>query len=213
MSLPRSFEVIELGLKTYPEALSLQQKYLAERLSGKIKDRLLIVEHPPVITEGRQASSADFFFAPAYYQAKGVEIHKTNRGGRLTYHGPGQLVAYFIFSLNDRKLSVPQFVENVEKVIMAVLREFQIKGATIQGMPGIFVGHKKIASLGFHIHKGVSMHGIAINVHNDLTPFSWFNPCGMPESYQITSMAQELAKPISLSQVTQSLVAMLSCYF
>src|SRR3990167_4907881 len=76
MSLPRSFEVIELGLKTYPEALSLQQKYLAERLSGKIKDRLLIVEHPPVITEGRQASSADFFFAPAYYQAKGVEIHK-----------------------------------------------------------------------------------------------------------------------------------------
>ncbi len=209
MNLSNSIEVISLGQVDYVAALQLQKKMQLHRLAHEIADTLMFLEHPPVITKGKQDCEQDFLQTKTFCEEQGVAIQEAGRGGRLTYHGPGQLVVYFIFSLRDRNLSVPQFVAKVEQAIILMLTQFHLQGKIIPDFPGVFIENRKIASLGFALHKGVSMHGIAINISNDLTPFSWINPCGMGAQYSLTSMAKELVNYPTLDEVQSILSELL----
>lgn len=193
-----------LGLTPYQEALSKMNQLRGERLSNKIPDQLLFLEHPPVITMGRRKSNDDFKRNPADFKKLGIEMVETDRGGKLTYHGPGQLVVYFIFNIEERRLKIGDLVWRGEEGILCFLKEKGIKASRDERNPGIWVGNDKIASLGFHVTKGVTTHGVALNVNNDLKPFSYFVPCGLAEA-GVTSVNLLTGKEFALKEISFNL--------
>jgi lipoate-protein ligase B len=179
--------VCELGLVPYREALSLQEAVRAARQADAVPDVLLLLEHPPVYTRGRRTEPGELPFADDWYAARGIEIVDVDRGGKLTYHGPGQLVGYPIVRLGG----VVEFLRTMESAIVGTLAGEGIEARGADERPtGVWVGERKIASLGIHVQRRVSTHGFAINVENDLEPFTWIVPCGL-EGVQITSVARE----------------------
>jgi lipoyl(octanoyl) transferase len=182
--------VCHLGLVPYAEAVAIQQELRACRWAGEIPDTLLLLEHPPTYTRGRRASAEELPFPESFYEAKGAEVHATNRGGRITYHGPGQLVGYPIMAVSD----VHEHLRTMEAAIIAALHETGVRGRSRHeegpDYTGVWVGDRKIASLGVHISRGISTHGFAVNVENDLEPFSWVIACGLPD-VRMTSIALE----------------------
>lgn len=172
----------------------------AQRQRGQIADTILTVEHPPVITEGRRPAGEDYHVPPEVLRAQGIAVEKVNRGGRLTYHGPGQLVAYYIISLPQRGLKVPAFVRAVEATALKTLEALGVRGQRREGCPGVWVGPRKIASIGLAVDRGVSMHGMALNIQPDFNHFRLIVPCGMPDC-EITSLTQETGQLLSFSQV------------
>ncbi|HKY62584.1 MAG TPA: lipoyl(octanoyl) transferase LipB [bacterium] len=199
-----SIQFESLGRRPFAEVLEMQLKLRRRRQAGEIGDRVLFVEHPRVITRGRRPAEEDFKISPAELQGRGFEVADAGRGGRLTYHGPGQLVAYFIVSLTMRKLSIPQFVRRVEESVIGSLGEFGIAAATREGCPGVWVGGSKIASVGFSVDRGVSMHGVAVNVDPRLEDFGVIVPCGIQDC-EITSMRQLLGRAPILVEVEELL--------
>lgn len=197
-------EVYHLGLLEYQAAISLMHNLREKRLQGAIPDTLLFLEHPPVITMGRQDASADFKLSAEEIRSKGVHIVQTDRGGRLTYHGPGQLVIYFILQLAEQKLTVDSLVCKAEAGLIEILEEYGIKSSINKSNPGLWIGNNKIASVGFHIHKGVTTHGVSLNVTNDLTPFTYMTPCGVKDAGQ-TSLFGESGQSPTLAQLAQKL--------
>jgi lipoyl(octanoyl) transferase len=189
--------VIRAGLVGYEEAARLQQAIAGERAAGKVPDTLLLLEHPPVYTRGRRTTADELPMGEDWYRMQGIEIVDTDRGGRLTYHGPGQLVAYPIMHLSG--MSVPDFVSNMERAMIAALSDHAVMARLFEGLTGVWVGAepppagdaRKIGSIGIHIHKGITTHGLAINVNNDLQPFEWAVPCGI-EACRMTSLGREL---------------------
>ncbi|HEX5035356.1 MAG TPA: lipoyl(octanoyl) transferase LipB, partial [bacterium] len=182
-----SIQFESLGRRPFAEVLALQLELRRRRQAGEIGDRVLFVEHPRVITRGRRPAEEDFKISPAELQDRGFDVADAGRGGKLTYHGPGQLVAYFIVSLMPRKLGIPQFVQRVEEAVIATLAEFGISASIREGCPGVWVGDSKIASVGFSVDRGVSMHGVAINVDPQLEDFGVIVPCGIQDC-EMTSM-------------------------
>jgi lipoate-protein ligase B len=182
--------VCHLGLVPYAEATALQETLRARRQAGEMPDMLLMLEHPPTYTRGRRSGAQELPFSEDFYAAKGIELHTTNRGGRVTYHGPGQLVGYSIMAVED----VIAHVRAMERAIVAALEEVGVEAhARPQDGPdytGVWVGPRKIASIGVHVSRGVSTHGFAVNVDDDVEPFSWVVACGLPE-VQMTSIALE----------------------
>lgn len=182
--------VCHLGLVPYERALAAQTSLRAARIAGEIPDTLLTLSHPPVYTRGRRAGGDDLPFAEDFYRARGHEVVDVDRGGRVTWHGPGQLVGYPIMAVGD----VVRFVRDMEAAILAALGEEGIgaRTRTAEGpdYTGVWVQDRKIASIGVHIHRGVSTHGFAVNVHNDLEPFNWVVACGLP-GVQMTSVERE----------------------
>jgi lipoyl(octanoyl) transferase len=183
--------VCHLGLLPYAEATAMQETLRARRQAGELPDLLLLLEHPPTYTRGRRSDAQELPFPEEFYADKGIELHETNRGGRITYHGPGQLVGYPIMAVDD----VIAHVRAIERAIVAALGETGIEArARPQDGPdytGVWVrGERKIASIGVHVSRGVSTHGFAVNVENDLEPFSWVVACGLPD-VQMTSVADE----------------------
>jgi lipoyl(octanoyl) transferase len=193
--------VIRAGLIGYEEAARLQQAIAAERADGLVPDTLLLLEHPPVYTRGRRTTADELPMGEDWYRMQGIEIVDTDRGGRLTYHGPGQLVAYPIIDLSelDKRDDVHAFVADMETAMIAALSDHGVDARLIDGLTGVWVGDepppagdaRKIGSIGIHIHKGISTHGLAINVNNDLQPFEWAVPCGI-EACRMTSLGREL---------------------
>jgi lipoyl(octanoyl) transferase len=183
--------VCHLGLVPYSDGLAIQETLRRRRIAGEIPDTLLLLEHPPTYTHGRRASAEELPFPDAFYDAKGIEVHPTDRGGKVTYHGPGQLVGYPIMAVGD----VGAYLRTMEGAIMAALGEAGVTGRSRheEGIDytGVWVEDRKIASIGLHISHGISTHGFAVNVENDLEPFSWVVACGLPE-VQMTSLAAEL---------------------
>jgi lipoate-protein ligase B len=179
--------VSRLGLVPYDEALALQRELRDRRAAGEIPDQLLVLEHPPVYTKGKRTQPADLPMPAEWYRERGIDVLETDRGGRVTYHGPGQLVAYPIMAVER----VADFVHGMERAIVAALADAGV-GAEARDTPftGVWVGEAKIASIGVRVRSGVSMHGLAVNVDNDLTPFEWIVPCGI-DHVQVTSVAQE----------------------
>jgi lipoyl(octanoyl) transferase len=182
--------VCHLGRVPYEEGLELQERLRSRVQAGEQDEVLLLLEHEPVYTLGRRSDASDLPMGEDWCRAQGIDVVKTRRGGKLTYHGPGQLVGYPIMRVGD----VPAFVATMEGAIVGALAEAGVtaRPRSHEGREytGVWVGERKIASIGIHVSRGVSAHGFAVNVTNDLAPFSWVVACGLP-SVSMTSVAQE----------------------
>jgi len=179
-----------MGTVPWREALAMQEQIRARRQAGELPDTLLLLEHPPVYTRGRRAHPGELALGEDFYRAQGIEVMDTNRGGRVTYHGPGQLVGYPIMGVSD----VVAHLRTIEQALVAALAQEGIaaRSRVDEGadFTGVWVQERKIASLGVHVSHGVSTHGFAVNVDNDLEPFSWVVACGLPD-VEMTSIARE----------------------
>jgi lipoyl(octanoyl) transferase len=182
--------VCEAGQVPYGEALALQEHLREARQAQAIPDVLLLLEHPAVYTRGRRSTEAELPLGESWYAAQGIEIVDVDRGGRITYHGPGQLVGYPIMQVGP----IIGFLRTMEEAIVAALGEEGIAARSGADRPtGVWVGERKIASLGIHVARRVTTHGFAVNVDNDLAPFGWIVPCGLP-GVQITSLAAQTGR-------------------
>ncbi|UDL04294.1 lipoyl(octanoyl) transferase LipB [Marinobacter sp. CA1] len=163
--------VRNLGLQPYAETLQAMQQFTAQRDADTL-DELWCLEHPPVFTQG-QAGKAEHLLAPG-----DIPVIQVDRGGQVTYHGPGQLVVYLMIDLKRRKLGIRDLVDHIEQAIVAVLAPLGIESAPRADAPGVYVGEAKIASLGLRVRRGCSFHGLALNIDMDMAPFRRINPCG-----------------------------------
>ena len=182
--------VCQLGTVEYGEALALQERVRAARQADEVPDVMLVLEHWPVYTRGRRSGEGELPMGEDWYRARGIEIVDVNRGGKITYHGPGQLVGYPIVRVDD----VLAYVRTLEQGLVAALAK---EGVAARARPedgpdytGVWVADRKIASIGVHLSRGVTTHGWAVNVENDLAPFSWVVACGLSE-VQMTSLIGE----------------------
>jgi len=182
--------VCNLPAIEYRESTALQERVRAARQAERIPDTLLLLEHPPVYTRGRRSDPAELSMGEAWYREQGIDIVDTNRGGRVTYHGPGQLVGYPIMRIDD----VVAYLRTMERAIVAALADAGISARARPGegpdFTGVWAAERKIASIGVHVARGVTTHGFAVNVDNDLAPFGWVVPCGLT-GVQMTSVLQE----------------------
>ena len=181
--------VASLGRVPYAEAVALQERVRAARQDDAIPDALLLLEHPPVYTKGRRTAAAELPMGEAWYLAQGIEVAESDRGGRVTYHGPGQLVGYPIMRIDD----VLAFVRTMEGALIRALADEGIEAEVREGLTGVWAGERKIGSIGVHVSRGVTTHGFAINVDNDLQPFEWIVPCGI-EGVRMTSICRETGR-------------------
>lgn len=181
----------QLGTVPWREALAMQEQIRARRQAGELPDTLLLLEHPPVYTRGRRSHPGELTLGADFYRSRGIEVVETNRGGRVTYHGPGQLVGYPVMGVSD----VLVHLRTIEQALVAALAQEGIAARSRvddgADYTGVWVDERKIASLGVHVSRGVSTHGFAVNVDNDLEPFSWVVACGLPD-VEMTSVAREL---------------------
>jgi lipoyl(octanoyl) transferase len=189
-----------LGLVPYAEALKIQRMLEQRRAAGELPDMLLLLEHPPVYTRGRRTTADELPMGEQWYRAQGIDVVDTDRGGRVTYHGPGQLVGYPIVSLRPYGDDVHGYVRRMEHVITASLAQYGIEAGCIEGLTGVWTPDpRKIASIGIHISRGITRHGFAINVNNDLQPFEWVVPCGL-DHCRMTSVTRETARQQDLGR-------------
>jgi lipoate-protein ligase B len=189
-----------LGVIDYEEALRLQNNLVRARGKGDLGDILLILEHPSVITVGRSGKQQNILASQATLQEKNIQIVFTDRGGDVTYHGPGQIIAYPILDLNQYGLNVPDYVWSLEEVVIRLLQHFGIEGRRIEKLRGVWVGKEKICSLGVHLSHWISKHGLALNVNTDLDPFRLINPCGLTDC-QLTSMARIVGEVLPMEEI------------
>ncbi len=179
-----------LGTVPYEEARAIQKRLEGLRQREEIPDALLLLDHPPVYTKGRRSTPEELPMGEDWYRMQGIEVTETDRGGRVTYHGVGQLVAYPIVSLRPYGDDVHVYVRNLERVMIETLAEHGVEAGLREGLTGVWVRERKIGSIGVHVSRGVTTHGLAINVNNDLQPFEWIVPCGI-DHCQVTSVGRE----------------------
>jgi lipoyl(octanoyl) transferase len=188
--MPDEILTCHLGEVEYREALGLQHGLRVARQAGSVADALLLLEHPPVYTRGRRSDPGELPMGEDWYRLQGIDVVEVDRGGRVTYHGPGQLVGYPIMRTAD----VVEHLRVMERAIVAALAEegIEARGRTQDGADytGVWVADRKIASLGVHVQRGVTTHGFAVNVDDDLQPFEWVVPCGL-EGVRMTSITRE----------------------
>ncbi|HET7054015.1 MAG TPA: lipoyl(octanoyl) transferase LipB [Solirubrobacterales bacterium] len=209
--------VVSCGLVPYEEALVAQRWLEGARQEGEVPDVLLLLEHPPVYTRGRRATDDELPMQREWYEMQGIEVHDTDRGGRVTYHGPGQLVAYPIVSLKPYGDDVHEYVRRLERVAIGALAAHGVAAQTIEGLTGVWTegeapgpeasagAARKIGSIGVHVSRGVTTHGLAVNVNNDLQPFEWVVPCGI-DNCRVTSLGRELGAEQDLDAFAATLV-------
>jgi len=210
--------VVRCGTVPYEEAREHQRRIEGARQRGEVPDVLLLLEHPPVYTRGRRSTAAELPMGAEWCEAQGIEVRDTDRGGFVTYHGPGQLVAYPILSLDPYGGDVHEYVRRIERVMIGALGEHGVRAQVIEGLTGVWTEGaapagplpgkretpvelvpgapapgtaRKIGSIGVHVSRGVTTHGLAVNVNNDLQPFEWIVPCQI-EGCAMTSLAREL---------------------
>jgi lipoyl(octanoyl) transferase len=204
--MPDEIQVVRCGTIPYAEAAELQRRVAERRRRGEVGDTLLLLEHPPVYTRGRRSRPEELPMGVSWYEAQGIEVLDTDRGGLVTYHGPGQLVAYPIVDLRGYGADVHAYVRGLERTMVAALGAAGVRAGTIEGLTGVWVGTRKIGSIGLHVSRGVTTHGLAVNVNNDLQPFEWVVPCGI-EGVSMTSLGRELGAEQDLDAFADSLVA------
>ena len=185
----------------YADALNMQLDLQKRRQNDEINDSLILLEHPPVLTIGRNGSAGDILLGENTLEKKGITVHRISRGGDVTYHGPGQLTAYIIINLYREQKSLRRLVEKLEQVVIDLLeREFGIRTERHPSYRGVWYGDKKISALGISVDRGVTMHGIALNVQPDLTHFSWIIPCGIRDK-SVTSIEEITGKMNNMENV------------
>ena len=208
--------LLSLGRVNYTEGLAIQRRVVAARKAGEIADTLLLLEHPPVLTLGRNSKRENVLASDELLRAKGVELHEINRGGDVTYHGPGQLVGYPIIDLRGdlpgRKgpyLGPVDFVRLLEEVLIRTCGDFRVMAQRIPGRTGVWtlangaIAERKLAAIGIHVSQGVTSHGFALNVTTDLRDFEWIVPCGITDR-EVTSLELESDHAPTLEQALHS---------
>ena len=201
MASNQSVRILDLGIKSYQQTWELQKRLHSERVAGKIEDTLILVEHEPVYTIGRNADRSNLL--PDH--PKDVNIYQVERGGDITYHGPGQLVGYPIMDLHNYRLSVGWYMHSLEEVLISTLADFGIVAKRRPKCIGVWVNDEKVAALGVRLSRWVSMHGFALNVDTDLKYFNSIVPCGMAQ-FGVTTMSRLLKCEISIDEVKPILV-------
>ncbi len=208
----RLCEARDLGRMRWAEAYALQQELVGQRKRNEIADQLLLVEHPPVYTLGKSGSMDHLLLSETELVARGIQFFPINRGGDITFHGPGQLVGYPIMDLECFFTDVHRYVRNIEEVIIRTLADFGLSGYRIKEYTGVWVGgeagrqQRKICAIGVHLSRWVTLHGWAFNVNTDLQYFDYIVPCGITdEDKTVTSMAVELGHPVDMDAVKTSL--------
>ncbi len=186
--------VLTPGRMPYEEAWELQRQLHGKRLVGEIPDSLILLEHPPVYTFGKNADQANLL------DSRDAEVIQSDRGGDITWHGPGQLVGYPILNLEDHRKSVSWYMRSLEEVIVQALTVYGIRGERIAGMTGVWIGNEKICAMGVRLSRWVTMHGFALNVDPDMTYFQGMIPCGIREK-GVTSLSRLLNRKLALDEV------------
>ena len=200
-----NWRCLELGTIDYQEALNLQRRLVAAKQQDRLKaDTLILLEHPAVFTLGRQGGRQNLKVAEAFLMAQGIAIIQAERGGDITFHGPGQLVGYPIVNLQANGWEATGLVAGLEEVMIRTLSEWGIQAGRKGLNRGVWHADQKIGSIGIAVSKGISFHGFALNVQLDLEPFEWIHPCGL-SGIRVTSMQNILAHPVSITAVRQSL--------
>ena len=198
---PELCYAVDLGRMDYKAAWKLQTDIVSARVKGIIDtDIILFLEHPVVFTLGRRGGRDHLLVSEEFLKTSGIPIVQVERGGHITFHGPGQLVAYPIVNLKERSIGVVDFVAALEDIMLATAQTWGLAAERNPANRGIWVGNNKLGSIGLAIRKGISFHGLALNVNIDLTPFSWIQPCGL-EGVCMTSMKKELGSELSLDEV------------
>jgi lipoyl(octanoyl) transferase len=203
--------IVRCGLLPYEDALGLQERIEAARQADGVPDVLLLLEHNPVYTMGRRTQPGELAMGEEWYRMQGIEVCETDRGGAVTYHGPGQLVGYPIVSLKPYGDNVHEYVRRLERLMISSLAACGVDSEVIDGLTGVWVGGgppqgRKIGSIGVHVSRGVTTHGFAVNVNNDLQPFEWVVPCGI-EGVRMTSLCRELGGEVEMDGYMGSIAA------
>ncbi|MEN8199361.1 MAG: lipoyl(octanoyl) transferase LipB, partial [Thermodesulfobacteriota bacterium] len=201
-----SIRIEQLGLTPYRHGYE-QQMRLVEKLHQEksAPDTCLVLEHPSVFTIGRNGAPDNVTVGREFLRERGIELIRIERGGEVTYHGPGQIVCYPIINLRKNKLSVVEFVHSLEQIMLAVVHRFGIDAARDARNHGIWAGDRKLGSVGIAVRHGISYHGLALNVNPDLGPFDWMNPCGLTE-VAMSSMEKELQQSLDIKEVEQVMI-------
>ena len=200
--MDEAYNILDLGTSYYEDAWDLQKQLQSKRISGQINDQLILVEHPPVYTLGKNSPKEHLLIK----ESENISIIQTDRGGDITFHGPGQLVGYPILDLNQYKKSISWYMRELEQLIIDVLKEYDIIAGRKKGLTGAWVRDKKIGALGVRISKWVTMHGFSLNIDPDLQYYQGIIPCGISE-YGITSMANLLGENVpSMADIKETLV-------
>ncbi len=210
----KNIDVKRLGSMDYQAALELQLDYLEKRINGEINDTLIFLEHTPTITIGRNGNKDNLLISEKILEQKKIKYYEVNRGGDITYHGPGQLVCYPIIDLKDHTKDVHKYLRTLEQIIIDVLLEFEIEARHIEGLTGVFVKNSKIASIGVGIKRWVTFHGLSLNINTDLSYFDFIVPCGLNNN-PVTSIKSwnKLQDEIDLSIVEDRLIKGFTKYF
>lgn len=210
--MSRELAVEWLGRRPYGEVLEMQRALAAERIAGGRPDTLLLVEHDPVVTLGRSTKREHLLLSEKALADRGVELFDIERGGDVTFHGPGQLVGYPIFDLQQHKQDLHWYLRQIEQVLIEALATYGITGSRVDKYTGVWVDDRKIASIGVHARSWVTWHGFALNVTTDLSYFDVMVPCGIPQ-VTMTSIEKEIAGPIRLPDVASRVIASFESVF
>lgn len=194
------------GRVGYPDGLALQRARVAQRKTGAIPDTLILLEHPHVYTLGRNARREHVLASAEMLARLGAVVYETDRGGDVTYHGPGQLVGYPIINLAEHRRDIAWYMRSLEEVFIRVAADFGISAGRAAGLTGVWVGDEKLAALGVHISRWVTSHGFAFNVNTDLRYFSYIVPCGISDR-GVTSLAKLLGPPVDMDSAKERVIA------
>jgi len=202
----------DLPVTPYGEALDLQYRLAAEVRSENKAGIVLFLEHAPVFTLGKRGGCENLTVSDEFLDRNGVAVFQTERGGNITYHGPGQLVVYPIINMKATGLGVADYVDHLEEIMLRTASDWNIRAERDKRNRGVWIGNDKLGSIGIAVKRGVALHGLALNVTTDLTPFSWINPCGMSD-VGITSLAGAGAAEVTVERVREQLAAHMAAVF
>jgi len=198
--------ILNLAIIPYEEAFDLQKRLVEMRSQDNINDILILLEHPPVLTVTRKATLKNILASPDELKEKGISLCKTNRGGDITYHGPGQLVGYPIMDLKEHGKDLHKYIRNIEEMIIKLLRDYDISAHRDKNNPGVWVGKEKIAAIGIAVKSSwTTMHGFSLNINPDLNHYSLIVPCGITDK-GVTSLSKLLGKSVSQKEVRERLI-------
>ena len=210
--MKRPLLVRHLGRVPYAEGLQIQEQLVAERQAGRIVDVLLLLEHEPVFTMGRNARAENVLLSSEALRSRGFEIVETGRGGDVTYHGPGQVVGYPILELPTDRRDVHRYVRDLEEVMIRACADYGVTAGRIKGMTGTWVGTEKVGAIGVRIARWVTSHGFALNVTNDLAPFALIVPCGI-RGLGVTSLSRLLGREVAVDEAAARLAEHVAAVF
>ena len=199
----KTLKVEDLGLIDYQKAWDLQKAYFTELTQGGGAERLLLLEHPHTYTFGKGSDKSNLLLTEEELKNKGIEVYEIDRGGDVTYHGPGQLVAYSIINLQNWKTDVPEYLRALEEVVIRTCSEFELNAGRLKGYTGVWIENRKICAIGAKVTNWITMHGFALNVNTDLSFFDGIIPCGIKDK-EVTSMEKESGFAFDMEQVKKT---------